>query len=104
MRAQIRLILADSEEADAYSAAAGADIARIPARTLADVRSSLDLAADLASAPPTSFVSGSLEHSLEVAAYLSRQRAIPVLLGEGVAEASDDARILAIHEIRWVTP
>jgi hypothetical protein len=49
-------------------------------------------------------VSGSLEHSLEVAAYLSRQRAIPVLLGEGVAEASDDARILAIHEIRWVTP
>jgi hypothetical protein len=75
-----------------------------PGRKLADLRASLNLASDLSSAPPTSFVSESPNHNAEVAAYLSRQSRIPVVLGEGVADASGDDRIFALHEIRYDSP
>jgi hypothetical protein len=105
MHAQIRLIFADSDEAAPYIAARGAGMpAPPPGRKLADLRASLNLASDLSSAPPTSFVSESPNHNAEVAAYLSRQGRIPVVLGEGVADASDDDRIFAFHQIHYDSP
>jgi hypothetical protein len=105
MHAQIRLILADSDEAGPYRAARGADTpAPFSGRKLADLRASLDLAGDLSSAPPTSFVVDVAECNEEVAAYLSRQRRIPVVLGEGVADASDDDRLFALHQIHYDSP
>jgi hypothetical protein len=103
MHVQIRLIRADSDEARAYISARGPDMPAPPGRTLADLRASLDLADDLGSAPQTSFVSEPPRHA-EVAAHLSREPRIPVVLGEGVADASDDDRIFALHQIHYDSP
>jgi hypothetical protein len=104
MHARIRLILADSSEAAPYRAARGAGMPVPQGRKLADLRASLDLADDLGSAPPTSFVSDPSEHHAEVTAYLAGQQRIPVVLGEGVADAAGDDRVFALHEIRYDSP
>ena len=104
MHARIRLIRADSDEARTYIAARGAGMPAPPGRTLADLCASLELAADLSSAPERSFVSESRMHNAEVAAYLCGETRIPVVLGDGVAEASADDRIFALHEIHYDSP
>jgi hypothetical protein len=105
MRAQIRLILADSDEAASYIASCGEGTpAPFPGRKLADLRTTLNLAGDLSSAPSASFVSESLKHDAEVAAYLSKLPRIPVVLGEGVADASEGDRIFALHQMYYDSP
>ena len=104
MRACIRLIRADSDEAEAYGAALGSGSPTPPGRTLADLRTSLDLTSDLSSAARTSFVSDPTECNAEVAAYLRGEARIPVVLGEGVASASADDRLLALHQIQYDSP
>ena len=104
MRACIRLIRADSDEAKAYGSALGAGSPTPPGRTLADLRTSLDLTSDLSSAAQTSFVSDPTERNAEVAAYLRGKARIPVVLGEGVASASAEDRILALHQIQYDSP
>ena len=104
MQARIRLIRADSDEAKMYIAAHGAGMPVPPGRTLADLRASLELATDLASAPESSFVNESRKHNAEVATYLCDKTRIPVLLGDGVADASADDRIFALHELQYDSP